>query len=264
LSAARRPGPARGEAGREDGFIDRILFSWPEPVPYGWTDAEPDRASQEAYAEFFQKLLALDMLADPGTGEARPRVLGWTDSGRRPWVDYVNRLAADLNSGAHPPALRGPWAKMEGYGARLALVLHVCHFTAGETTEVDVDERSVRGATRLAEYFQAHARRVYDRLSPQPRSYNPDGQAVLDWVHRRRGELASLNPPRFSWRQIRRDLHNRFTARPEDLRKALRELEEASCLRAMVAPQCGFGRPPEPEYWVHPALVEANPSSPAF
>lgn len=248
-------GQLRAEKDGADGFSDRILFSWPDAAPSGWTDAEPDPAAEEAFAELFRRLLALDLPSDPATGEVRPRVLGWTEAGRRAWVGYINRLADDLNRPTHSEILRGPWAKLEGYGARLALVLHVCRGVMHEAAEMDIDETSMRAADRLVAYFQAHARRVYARLSPAGGGRSDDSRAVLDWVRRHRADLSALSPPRFSWRCLRRDLQNRFAGRADVLRRALRELEEAGYLRAVAAPAPRLGRPPEADYWVHPDLV---------
>lgn len=247
------------EAGREDGFIDRILFSWPDPVPYCWTDVEPEPIAQQAYTEMFRRLLALEVPMGPGTREVRPCLLGWTEGGRRAWLDYVRQLATDLNDPSLPSTLRGPWAKLEGYGARLALVLHVCRSVTGETSAVDVDEQSMRSAARLVAYFQAHARRVYSFLGQDRAGPNGDCRAVLEWMGRHKGEIASANPPRFSWRRIRRDLQNRFAGRAADLRQALHQLEEWGYLRKVETPLPLRGRPPEPDYWVHPEWAYPSP-----
>lgn len=102
------------EVNREDGFVHRILLSWPDPAPFGWTDAEPDRVAQESYAKLFRRLWALELPLDPETGDVRPRLLNWTEKGRLPWVAFVNRLAQDLTHPVFPPCLRGPWAKIRG------------------------------------------------------------------------------------------------------------------------------------------------------
>jgi hypothetical protein len=73
-------------------------------------------------------------------------------------------LYAQLADPALPDHLGGPYAKLEGYGARLALILHLCRIVTGEADHEAVDERSVTAATALIDYFKAHMRRVYARL----------------------------------------------------------------------------------------------------
>ena len=53
-------GELNDEHGREDGYIHRILFSWPAPVRPGWTDIEPDPKTIEAYSDFVLKLFDLE------------------------------------------------------------------------------------------------------------------------------------------------------------------------------------------------------------
>jgi hypothetical protein len=243
----------------EDGFADRILFSWPTAASYGWTEAVVEPRVEKSYQALFHQLLNLAGSIDPLTGEEQPVVLGWTDPGRRAWVAYAEQLAATLNSPEHPPQLRGPWAKMEGYGARLALVLHVCRQAASATCPDDVDEQSMFGAARLIAYFQSHARRVYARLAFPATECNDSVQAVLDWLRRHRKEFATLPRPHFSWRRIRRDLQNRFAGRGDVLRRALAELEAKGLLRTVPRSAPATGRRPEPDYLVHPELVSTDP-----
>src|SRR5262249_40014106 len=154
----------------------RILFSWPDRVPLRWTDVEPHPAAIAAFEELFEGLLALEMNNQPSsTGAAPdpetipeepvPHVIGWTPEGKRAWVEHVETIARELNSEEVPDNLRGPWSKLEGTGARLALVLHVCRQVMGETPNRDVDEVSMRNATMLVDYFKAHARRTYPHLT---------------------------------------------------------------------------------------------------
>ncbi|MBY0528022.1 MAG: DUF3987 domain-containing protein [Gemmataceae bacterium] len=139
---------------RHSDFLHRLLFSWPEPQPHRWSEAEPTPEAVAAYSQLFERLLALDAPVDATTQQLRPRVLTWTPEGKAAWLRYEERLMADLNGKDLPDGLRGSWAKMEGYGARLALVLHVVRYVMGETQSADVDETSVTSAARLIEYFR--------------------------------------------------------------------------------------------------------------
>jgi hypothetical protein len=87
-----------------------------------------------------------------------------TAEGRAAFVGFVNALYAQLADPELPEHLRGPYAKLEGYAARLALMLHLCRLVAGEADHEAVDARSVTAATTLIEYFQAHMTRVYAHL----------------------------------------------------------------------------------------------------
>jgi len=57
---------------------------------------------------------------------------------------------------------------LEGYAARLALILHLCRQAAKETDSEHVDEQSIEGAWGLISYFKSHAKRVYAQLRTSP------------------------------------------------------------------------------------------------
>jgi hypothetical protein len=147
---------------------------------------------------------------------------------------------------------------MEGYCARFALVLHVCRQVAGETDSHDVDEVSMRGAVRLANYFLNHASRVYPCLtSSTEEQVQRDARAILDWVSRNRTKIETKTagkPARaFTWRMVRRDLHVRFEGKDDDLNSALQHLEGRGYLQEVPQDRAGgTGRRPKPAYFVHP------------
>jgi hypothetical protein len=68
-----------------------------------------------------------------------------------------------------PRRLEGVWAKLRGYLARISLVLAVCRCIETGAREERVEAEDIEAATKLLDYFKAHARRVYSELSaPDP------------------------------------------------------------------------------------------------
>ena len=172
------------ERGREDGFIHRILFAFPDPRPIQWSEASVSGAALEGYRQVFRALT--DMRA---TTPHSPQLLPFTPRGKQAFVDFANTLYGALSDPSLPPNLRGPFSKLEGYGARLALVLHLCRYVCQEVHHESVDERSVWGAAALVHYFQSHARRVYAYLQATP----DDKQAMqaLQWIKTQGGQVTA-------------------------------------------------------------------------
>jgi uncharacterized protein DUF3987 len=153
------------QRGREDGFIHRLLFGFPDPLSVRWTNAAVSEPALHGYQQVCDRLW--DVQGDvrqAGAGPPPPMELSFTASGRRAFIRFAQTLYDELADPDLPVHLRGPWAKLDGYGARVALILHLCRFVCHETDSEDVDEPSVRGMVRLMAYFQAHAQRVYARL----------------------------------------------------------------------------------------------------
>jgi hypothetical protein len=117
----------RDPSQRADGLLDRMLFAFPEAVLLQWTDAGVTEATMAGYAEVLAALWQFEAASGPEVGHgARPVVMTLTAEGRAAFVRYVNDLYAQLADPELPDHLRGPYAKLEGYAARLALILHVC------------------------------------------------------------------------------------------------------------------------------------------
>ena len=153
------------ERGRDDGFIHRLLFANPDPMPVRWTDAGISEQTLQDYAAVYDALWDLQGNGgQAGTDPPIPIERSFTAPARAVFIAFVNQLYAALADPHLPAEWRGPFAKFDGYGARLALILHLCRVVCGETDSGEVDEVSVRGMVRLMDYFKAHAQRVYARL----------------------------------------------------------------------------------------------------
>jgi hypothetical protein len=149
--------------GREDGFVHRILFAFPDPLAMHWTDVVVRETTIQEYCRVFDGLWALQ-----GASAQDPRVVTFTPTGRQTFVACANALYTELADPHFPDTLRGPLAKLEGYGARLALLVQLCRLVCEEAHGEAVDERSVLAADTLVQYFKSHARRVYRRLQATP------------------------------------------------------------------------------------------------
>jgi hypothetical protein len=178
---------------REDGLLDRFLFSYPNAVPSRWRDEEISEEAIAEYKKIYDDLFALEMhLDDNGTPE--PRWVTFTPSAKQTFIDAVNALAEEREQPEFPDYLKGPWSKMEAYLARLSLVLAMVHDSqarsrstgdSGEVMNSDpifVGQRAVEASVALIEYFKAHARRVYAKLGDSRKQDSKTGKNLLPTV----------------------------------------------------------------------------------
>ncbi len=140
------------EAGRQDGFIERILFAYPAAHPAPWTEAFVRKATHEAVIEVFRALRSSGAAEDL-EGE---RVFLSADA-KELWVSWYNENQGMIDG--MPGLLAGVYAKLPTQLARLALILH------GWTYPKDpaghrVSAETMSAAIDVAEYFRAHAHRV--------------------------------------------------------------------------------------------------------
>lgn len=149
--------------GRDDGFADRFLTAWPEALPAvgeNWRNVH--ETALQAWATCCQNLLSLPTLPN-----GRPRLVRFSADGRAAWGRQTQEHADEVNDPEFPRPLRGPWSKLAGYAARLALVLTMLRKVCGEPSLGDVDATSVGRAWRLVAYFKAHRQRALGGGSDQ-------------------------------------------------------------------------------------------------
>jgi hypothetical protein len=139
------------EAGRHDGFLDRLLWAWPESEPSRWTE---DTVSEEAKRDIVTLFRSLRVQHDP------PLVVTLGAEAKATFVEWFNDNAARTR---HTTGLTaGMYAKLPAQALRLALILDALahpdarsHAVSGET---------MHSALRLVEYFRRHAHRVLTRF----------------------------------------------------------------------------------------------------
>jgi hypothetical protein len=168
------PGLADSES-REDGFLDRILFGYPDPVPDAWTAEGVGQTTIAAAEYLFERLYALKGQADPDRDDesaSQPHVVRFSEQAMAMWSEWYREHSAELAAPKFAVYIRGPWAKMPGQAARLALVLHCVERVASgeDPCTSGVSDWALGGALELVDgYFKPHARRVYRLLSRQNR-----------------------------------------------------------------------------------------------
>src|SRR5262249_14410258 len=141
--------------------------------------------------------------------------------------------------------LAGPWSKLRGYCARLALIVHYLRWAAGEVSSENVDEESVNRAARLVAYFKSHARKVYAALDADPRT--ADARKLVRWI-------AANRLRRCTKRDAHQGLRGTFKT-VEDLEAILAVLQKHGLIRPEAPPdRPGAGRKPSPAYETHPQL----------
>jgi hypothetical protein len=242
--------------GRADGFIDRFLLVYPDPLPVAdWSYTGISDDLDDDWTGLITRLWMrpLDVAKD---GRSVPHVAYFTVKGKARWEERYNEHSEEMNAGAFPPFLRGPWGKLREYAGRLALILTLMHHASDATADPlavpEVDARRVDDAWKLIGYFQSHARRVHAAIAYGPVTGESRAvKAIVEWI--RAGRLLTFTEREL--KQARRWIKG-------DMDDALAYLTERGAIRPRPALQAGSkgGRPPSTTYDVNPALlVTQNP-----
>lgn len=171
-------------AHRKDGFMDRILFAYPNRIRNEWTDCEISPTTEREVEDAFNRLwnIPLPMRED---GSFEPVELSFNVTARAKWIAWYNGHCREEESCELSEHLRNAWAKLSGYCARLALIIQMARWACGEASDGEIDETSVVSAITLVEYFKSHARRVHSKLHQNPQA-KQDARAVA-WIRKHGG-----------------------------------------------------------------------------
>lgn len=174
---------------RDSGLAARLLFAMPPRMPKRWTEDDVRERTEAAVAAVFDRLYALEPATD-ADGEPVPLLLDLDAPAKRRWVAFVNEHGREQAERVGDEA--AAWAKLEGYAARLALVLHLTRAAAGDPTLADrqrLDEASMEAAMVLVRWFAREAERVYALLSGSPE--DRERARLLEWIASKGGTVTA-------------------------------------------------------------------------
>ena len=164
-----QPGILAAALGREffeNGLAARLLLAMPPKRAKRWTDADIDEELQLQIDAVFEGLLGLKM-TDDEFGGLEPVDVPLTLLGQDAWIKFYDEHAAEQAEIAGGD-LSAAWSKLEGYAARLALVVHCLRIATGDEslrTDDYIDEDSIAAAVTITRWFGQETRRVYGMLA---------------------------------------------------------------------------------------------------
>lgn len=188
------------------GLLARILTVMPEPRPKQWRDFEMDLATQNNMVRLAEQLRTLaHVMVD---GELQPIDLPLSSEAKNRFKRFVDQHGSEAVQQSE--AMAAAYSKLEGAALRLALVFHLCRWSAGEAGYSDqgpigVDE--IQAGIELARWFASEAERVYRvigiRLDVDDDQQADVGGRHLDRLHE---WLDGREDCRATEREIRRSL----------------------------------------------------------
>ena len=228
---------ALGYEHRESGLLARLLLAMPPRRPKRWTEAEISPLSEAAMLAIFERLRELQFTYSEN-GEPRPVVVSLTPEAKEAWITFYNAHAeehADLTGD-----LSAAWSKLEGYAARLALVVHFIRWAAEDPTLADpdaVDAVSIAAGVELSRWFGNEARRVYAALGESDE--DRDRRRLVEWIERHGGGVTVRELTHGLWQ---------YRGKADAAREALEGLAKAGFGRWVPPPPDPNGGRPSPRF----------------
>ena len=147
-----------------NGLTDRFLFVFPKnkKIPKWQIGIEkekrPDTMSKWTY--YINKVLNIPCPLNEDGVTAQPKVLEFSDEAMTCFYNWNNSIIDEVNNIEDDNEVESRKMKLCGNAARLAMILQVMRWSAGECPMDCIDIDSVKGAIRLIEYFEESYQRV--------------------------------------------------------------------------------------------------------
>ncbi len=176
----------------ESGLAARLLFAYPPKPIRRWTDEEISDEAKASYESVIERLYGLRPGLEEGVRDV-PIYVPLSESGRDALVKFVNEHAQEQFLIAGDPA--AAWSKLEGYAARLALIIHCVRVVSGDESleSVDtIDASSIQAGVAIARWFGREALRVYLIVRPDEAVEKASlVQELLAIIRRRGGRITA-------------------------------------------------------------------------
>ncbi len=227
----------------DDGLLSRVLWSWPDPIPFRLASVAPGaRWATEA----LDRLRELEL--PPGDPSA-PILVPLSEKARAMIEAFGGEMQQrQANAGG---LLRSAIGKARGQALRLALVIELlwwCGEDGIAPPPVQISERAFAAAASLmADYFLPMAERVYGDAAATERERS--AATLARWI-------VTNRPGELHVRHLQRDVRLPGLRSAEQLKRAADGLVEADWLR-LPTPGSEFGQRGRVAYAVNPRLWEA-------
>jgi hypothetical protein len=150
------------EETKENGFLDRLLLSYPEATVEYYTDEEMNYDAIRWYSEtitaFFRKVKSSQQRLE---GEIEAFCVKFDLDAKKEWVRIFNRITDNQNDDEENQYLKSMYPKQKSYVPRFALLIHVFKTFFEDFKGVSsIDADSVLKAEKLSNYFVNNAKKV--------------------------------------------------------------------------------------------------------
>lgn len=143
------------EENKESGFLDRMLFSFPDLSINQYNE---DEISDDLLGYFHDWLLMVyqemrKIVSFNTEGDIVPIISGWTSEARKEWIRVFNKLTTMQNSDSVNEFMKPMLAKQKTYMARFCLLINTLNACHKGTDLTQITKKSVLSAEKLVDYF---------------------------------------------------------------------------------------------------------------
>lgn len=151
------------EENKENGFMDRMLLSFPEAEVDMYNDNELDDDLMKWYGEVIKQFYkgVKGRIYRNGDGEIETETIKFSSEAKQEWKVIFNEITTKQNNDSENEYLKSMYPKQKSYIPRFALLIHTFNNAFKEDKpDLEISKASMLKAKRLSDYFVNNARKV--------------------------------------------------------------------------------------------------------
>jgi len=145
------------EENKDNGFLDRMLFTFPDLSVEAYVNEEIDPALIQFYNDFivnfYQYMRKIVVFND--FGEIEPHLATLSPDANKEWIKIFNGITSKQNSDETPEMIKSMLAKQKSYIPRFALIINTFSGVWFGYDLLEISADSIKKAERLSAYFIA-------------------------------------------------------------------------------------------------------------
>lgn len=151
------------EENKDNGFMDRMLLSYPELQVEKYNEKEMESETIEWYHDCvvsFYETIINTMTERDMDGKIHSKVFRFSKDAKKEWIRIHNDITDIQNSDAENEYMKSMLPKQKSYLSRFALLIHVFRLHFGLDEGMEISKDSTLLAERLCKYFIAMAKKI--------------------------------------------------------------------------------------------------------
>lgn len=146
------------EENKDNGFIDRMLTTYPDAEVDFFNDNELEESVIEWYNDYvvnFYGKIKHEIFNVDAEGDIKPVIVKWNDKSKAHWKRIFNNITTCQRSDDENEYMKSMYPKQKSYIPRFALMLNVLDWydDPENNSLYEISEKSILGAEKLSNYF---------------------------------------------------------------------------------------------------------------
>lgn len=175
------------EENKDNGFLDRMLLSFPDSIVEQYNDNEMDLATIKWYSDtitrFFEVMKSL--IKRDEEREIEPLESVFSPEAKQEWKRIFNKISNSQNNEDENEYLKSMYPKQKSYIPRFALLIHI--FDSTINPDVDalvISKDSIMKAEKLSDYFVLNAKKIKieSKETHDLKTVSKNGVSTLDKI----------------------------------------------------------------------------------